>query len=174
MKHLATLILVIILGSILAACGSALDPVISNLPTATVPPSVRPSQIPQPTQTQPPLQTAAQDLTRSDDQGAIVIEVKPKNLANPGDTLDFEISLTTHSVDLSMDLTALSTLTTDDGRTVQAIIWDAPRGGHHVSGTLLFPASIDGESLLTGARTLTLAIKDVDAPLRVFTWNLGN
>jgi hypothetical protein len=172
MKHLVILMLVIILGSILAACGSALDPVISNSPTATKSPSsdqpaeqaaVTPPSA-QPTQTLPSTQPAAQDLTRSDSQGAITIEVKPKNLSNPSDTLDFEISLTTHSVDLSMDLAALSTLTTDDGRTVQAILWDAPRGGHHVSGTLSFPTGINGEELLAGAKTLTLTIKDVDAP----------
>jgi hypothetical protein len=189
MKHLAILMLVIIVGSTLAACGSAFDPVIANPPSATVPPSsdqpaeqaaltsppAQSFQTSQPTQlaqTQLPVQPATQDLTRSDSQGAITIEVKPENLGNPGDTLVFEISLTTHSVDLSMDLAALSTLTTDDGRSVQATLWDAPRGGHHVSGTLSFPASIDGAGLLAGAKTLTLTIKDVDVPQRVFIWNL--
>ena len=191
MKHLAILVLVIILGFILAACGSAIDPVIFSPPTATVPASsdqpgkqaastplpAQPTRTPQPIQTtQTPLsaQPASQDLIRSDSQGAITIEVKPENLGNPGDTFVFEISLTTHSVDLSMDLAALSTLSTDDGRSVQATLWDAPRGGHHVSGTLSFPSSVDGKKLLAGAKTLTLTIKDVDAPLRVFTWNLEN
>ena len=189
MKHLAILVLVIILSFILAACGSAMDPVISRPPTATVPassnqpieqaaltpPPAQPTQTPQPAQpTQTPIsaQSASQDLTRSDSQGAIIIEVKPENLGNPGDTFVFAISLTTHSVDLSMDLAALSTLSTDDGRSVKATLWDAPRGGHHVSGKLSFPASIDGNELLAGATVLTLTIRDVDVPQRVFTWNL--
>ena len=71
-----------------------------------------------------------------------------------------------------MDLANLATLTTDSGRTVQATLWDAPRGGHHVSGTLSFPASVDGKALLDGVTKLTLTIKDVDAPQRAFTWDL--
>lgn len=182
MKHPAILVLVIILSFILAACGSAIDPVISSPPTTTVPassnqPIEQAALTPppaQPTQTPISAQSASQDLTRSDSQGAITIEVKPENLGNPGDTFVFAISLTTHSVDLSMDLAALSTLSTDDGRSVQATLWDAPRGGHHVSGTLSFPSSVDGKELSASAKTLTLTIKDVDAPLRVFTWNLEN
>ena len=171
MRQFAILLLVLILGFTLAACGSASDPVVTNLLTATEPPSTDESAE-QPAQTPPTAQPAAQDLTRSDSQGAITIEVKPKNLENPGDTFDFEINLTTHSVDLSMDLATLATLTTNDGRTVQATLWDAPRGGHHVSGKLSFPASIDGNELLSGATKLMLTIRDVDAPQRVFTWNL--
>jgi hypothetical protein len=78
----------------------------------------------------------------------------------------------THSIDLSMDLAALATLTTDNGQSVQATVWDAPLGGHHVSGTLSFPASVEGKAILDGASRPTLIIKDVDASERVFTWDL--
>jgi hypothetical protein len=78
----------------------------------------------------------------------------------------------THSVDLSMNRATLSTLTTDTGITVQATLWDAPRGGHHVSGRLIFPATLDGKSILNGATKLTLTIHDVDIPSRVFEWQL--
>jgi hypothetical protein len=105
-----------------------------------------------------------------DDQGAVTVEITPLNLERPGATLDFQVSLDTHSVDLSMDLAALATLTTDKGMTITALAWDAPLGGHHVSGTLSFPAEADGTSVLDGAGTITLRLVDVDAAARVFTW----
>jgi hypothetical protein len=156
------LLLVLVLELTLAACGTAQTSVASNPPTAAgqSPTALASSQ------------DSSQDLTRSDSQGAITIEVKPENLSNPGDAFIFEISMTTHSIDLNMDLATLATLTTDDGRTVQATLWDAPRSGHHVEGKLSFPASIDGKAILDGAAKLTLTIQDVDAPERVFAWDL--
>jgi hypothetical protein len=105
-----------------------------------------------------------------DEQGAVTVEITPLNLDTPGETLDFQISLDTHSVDLSMDLAALATLTTNKGVTVPALAWDAPLGGHHVSGTLSFPAEADGTSVLDGAGTITLRLVEVDAAERVFIW----
>ncbi|HUF39375.1 MAG TPA: hypothetical protein VMN57_12695 [Anaerolineales bacterium] len=105
-----------------------------------------------------------------DEQGAVTVEITPLNLERPGATLDFQVSLETHSVELSMDLALLTTLTTDTGRTVAALAWDAPLGGHHVSGTLSFPAEADGTSVLDGAGTITLRLVEVDAAERVFTW----
>ncbi|MCA0454005.1 MAG: hypothetical protein LCI00_08530 [Chloroflexi bacterium] len=112
------------------------------------------------------------DLTRTDEQGAVVIAVEPLNLKSVDQTLDFEVSLNTHSVDLSMDLAGLATLTTDTGVTTPAEIWDAPREGHHVSGKLSFPASVNGTALLRDATELTLTIRDVDVPERIFKWEL--
>jgi hypothetical protein len=111
------------------------------------------------------------DLTESDDQGAVTVEVKPLNLNETGDFLVFDVSMNTHSVDLSMDLTQLAILSTDTGKTVQAIQWDAPSGGHHVEGKLTFPKYLDGKNIFEGASNITIIIKDVDAPVRTFTWN---
>lgn len=105
-----------------------------------------------------------------DNQGAVSIEITPLNLDNPGQTLDFQAVLNTHSVDLSMDLASLATLETDTGHTVQALSWDGSLGGHHVQGTLSFPSVIDGVSLLEGASKMTLTLVNVDAPERVFVW----
>jgi hypothetical protein len=113
------------------------------------------------------------DAARSDAQGSVTIQVKPLNLNKPGDTLVFDVSMNTHSVDLSMDLAKLAVLTTDTGKKVQAILWDAPRGGHHVEGKLSFPEALDGKNLLDGARSITITIKDVDAPSRTFAWQLN-
>ncbi len=111
-------------------------------------------------------------LTRSDAQGAVTVTVTPLTLDASADTLEFDIVMNTHSVDLSMDLATLSTLTTDTGITVQAALWDAPRGGHHVQGRLIFPAMQDGKSILEGATKLTLTIIDLDASSRIFEWEL--
>ncbi len=139
-----------------------------SVPAATVSGSSRP--IIGPT-TRPP---ALQQLARVDQQGMVAIEVIPTNLDNAVNTLDFGVAMNTHSVDLSMDLASLSTLTTDTGLAVQASKWEAPPGGgHHVIGTLIFPAAVDGKPILVGAHTLTLTILNVDAPLRTFEWLLA-
>ena len=123
----------------------------------------------------PPIDEAdtSRDMMRSDQQGAVVVSITPLNLADSSEQLEFGVALETHSVDLSMDLAVLSLLTTDTGVIIQATLWDAPRGGHHVSGKLIFPALFDGKSILEGASQLTLTILDVDAPSRVFEWLLN-
>lgn len=105
-----------------------------------------------------------------DEQGAVTVEITPLNLDDSGKTFDFQVSLNTHSVDLSIDLAPLATLTTDTGKTVQAVRWDAPLGGHHVEGTLSFPTETYGNSFLTGVSQITLKLVNVDAPERIFIW----
>ena len=112
------------------------------------------------------------ELTRVDEQGAVVFELTPLNLGTPADMLEFDVAMNTHSVDLSMDLASLSTLTTDTNVTVQATKWDAIPGGHHVSGKLIFPIMKDGKSILEGASKFTLTIINVDAASRLFEWEL--
>jgi hypothetical protein len=119
-----------------------------------------------------PGSSGGNELTRLDEQGMVTVEVTPLNLGMPGDTLVFEVSMNTHSVDLSMDLATLATLTTDTGQALQASFWEAPRGGHHVSGNLIFPAAINGLPVLDGATKISLEIRDVDASLRTFEWTL--
>jgi hypothetical protein len=115
---------------------------------------------------------AALDETLVDEQGAVSVAVTPLAVSDERATLDFEVALNTHSVDLSMDLAALATLTTDTGAEVTASSWDAPVGGHHATGMLSFPVVSAGGRLLDGATTLTLTLQDVDAPARTFTWSL--
>jgi hypothetical protein len=103
----------------------------------------------------------------------VAVEVTPLDLATSGDVLAFDVSLSTHSVDLSMDLAAEATLTTDAGTTVSPLSWDAPKGGHHVSGILTFPASLDGNRVLSSTTRLTLIIRGVDSAERIFAWNVS-
>lgn len=142
-----------------AASASGLQPAPTSTSTAAAPSSATDAK-------------ASADLTRSDQQGSVTVDVTPLNLNNPSDKLEFDVALNTHSGDLSMDLATLATLTTDTGISVQATLWDAPRGGHHVNGKLIFPAMKDNRSILAGAGKLTLTIINLDAPSRIFEWQL--
>jgi hypothetical protein len=139
--------------------GAATEAISSPTQTESVPTVTPPSE---------------QDWTRIDQQGAVVVDVTPLDLAQPGQTLNFQVSMDTHSVDLSMDLLPLATLTTETGLEIQAVSWDGPGGGHHVSGTLSFPSTVDGKPLLEEASLLTLTIRSVDAEARIFTWSINH
>lgn len=108
--------------------------------------------------------------SREDAQGSVTVTVTPQSVDEVADTIEFDVAMDTHSVDLSMDLTSLSTLTTDTGITLKGMAWDGGLGGHHVEGTLLFPASVNGTSVLDGATQVTIAINNVDAAERTFSW----
>ena len=165
MKRLLIFLLPLALG--LAACAPAATP--AQLPAPATEPAA--TDLP-PTSAAIPTVEAAGDLVRVDEQGMVAVQVTPLNLDPAAESLDFEIAMNTHSVDLSMDLSTLSTLTTDTGLSVQPNKWDAPSGGHHVSGMLSFPSTQDGKAILEGAGKLTLIILNVDAPSRVFEWEL--
>ena len=192
MKSYRLFAFVFITGALLTACSSSLvepEPMSGSL-TATdvvVKPTIQ-EPILAPTEVIQPGEITAEQVGESsgnraqamwpdgevqlDEQGFVEVAVTPLNLNAPDETLNFNVGLNTHSVDLSMDLAPLAKLETDNGLGVQAILWDAPKGGHHVSGVLSFPSIADGVTLLEGASHLTLTIHDIDAPERSFTWSL--
>jgi hypothetical protein len=151
---------------VLTACATAVSAQppapTANPPTLAAAPTMPATAAPQ----------SGQDLTRVDEQGAVVVEITPLNLNDTSGTLDFDVGMNTHSMDLSMDLSQLATLTTDTGVSVQANGWDAPGGGHHVSGKLSFPATKEGKSVLEGATKVTITLINVDAPSRTFEWQI--
>jgi hypothetical protein len=179
--------IVILLSLLLVACGPQAEATIGSSQQsvqmredgAAQESSVR-NPDPSPELSEPVLETAPVETTnrnhwpdgevRSDEQGFVEVAISPINLNSPTTSLNFEVSLNTHSVDLSMDLASLATLDADNGMSVNASVWDAPSGGHHVSGMLTFPADVDGSAFLDDATRLTLTIWDVDAPERVFVW----
>ena len=147
----------LILTLILGACSTTNTPPQANLE-------------PDPASTDEATSNFDSSTARTDNQGAIIFEVTPPNFTSSADALVFDIVLTTHSIELSMDLATVATLTTDTGVSVPATLWDAPRGGHHVEGKLIFPAIVDGNRLVEDAGKITLTIVGVDAPSRVFEW----
>lgn len=119
-------------------------------------------------------QSPSQNLSRVDRQGAVEVAVTP---IDPGDgsegVIRFEVSMNTHSVDLSMDLARLSTLATDLGISLGAESWTGG-SGHHVSGQLDFPVyAPDGTPLIGDAKKIILTIRDVDVSERVFEWQVS-
>ena len=97
----------------------------------------------------------------------VTVDVKPTQFA-AGKPTKFEVSMNTHSVDLSADLTVVSTLMDAQGKDYRPVSWegDGP-GGHHRSGVLEFPA-LEGT-----AKSVTLVIRDIaKVPERVFQWDL--
>jgi hypothetical protein len=96
--------------------------------------------------------------------------VIPKEIRPTEGMFDFEVLLNTHSIDLSMDLAQLSILETDTGFSLTAAAWSGLPGGHHISGVLSFPAGSDGVQALIDASRITITIRDIDAPERVYVW----
>ena len=164
MKRFALLFLFLTLFLTACAPTPATESASTPLPTPTDDPALLPTLFPN--------INGSDEMSRLDEQGAVIFEVTPLNLGTPGDTLEFDVAMNTHSVDLSMDLAQLATLSTDSGVTVQASKWDAIPGGHHVEGKLIFPSAQNGTSILDGASKLTLTIVNVDAASRVFEWEL--
>jgi hypothetical protein len=150
------------IGAVLvAACGSGEAPTPLNLPPT------------QPVEAVSAETNVTGDLARFDRQGAVEFVVLPLNLTSgPSQLLEFEISMNTHSVDLSMDLSLVSTLESDLGVQVAAGFWSGG-SGHHVNGVLTFPdKDRSGRPILDGASVLTLRIEGVDAPVREFQWEV--
>ena len=124
------------------------------------------------TSTSPSTATPIADSTRTDTQGAVEFVVTPLNLNANAATLEFDVAMNTHSVDVNWDLAAQSTLTTDAGLEVSGSQWTVG-SGHHYESTLVFPAQTsEGQPLLAGAKTLTLVIRDTDVPERTCVWQL--
>ena len=91
-------------------------------------------------------------------------------LADPMPTA--RVALDTHSVDLDgFDLTQLARVRLDGGAWIAPTKWDAPKGGHHRSGTLSFD-SLDPQ-VFASARTIELEVRDVAVPSHVLRWERG-
>jgi len=158
----------LVLTFILTACAPSQSG--ANLFTPEVAPAS--NNNPMPTNKPASSATGNGELARTDEQGAVVFQITPLNLDTAIDTLEFDVAMNTHSIDLGMDLASLSTLSTDTGVAIPAAKWDATPGGHHVDGKLIFPLMTNGKSILDSASKLTLTIVNVDAASRVFEWEL--
>lgn len=112
-----------------------------------------------------------QASTQVSEGGQVTIEV---TWQGPRAGLVFEVAMNTHSVDLDgYDLVKLAVLRTDRGQEVRPSRWDAPAGGHHRRGTLVFPDKAPDGGPLIGPNTawIELVIRDVaGVPERVFRW----
>jgi hypothetical protein len=81
------------------------------------------------------------------------------------------VALDTHSVELDgFDLSVLARVRLDGGQWVIPTAWDAPKGGHHRSGTLTF-GSLEPRAIAS-ARVIELEIRDVGAS-HLLRWQRG-
>ena len=113
------------------------------------------------------LSEAAAFQARTNDENAVRVDVKPVQLES-GKPAIFQISLNTHSVDLSYDMVQASSLQDGQGKVYQAKDWKGSSpGGHHRRGVLEFP-EIKGNP-----QTIKLILRGVaDVPTRIFEWKL--
>ena len=145
---------------ILAACSS---------PTASPPAPAAPVDSVA-TKPAPAAAPAGENLTQTNDEAMVTVAVTPLNLSDKAAaTLDFDVALNTHSVDLGYDLTQIAALSSDTGEQAQPTKWNGPTGGgHHREGTLSFP------QLKQRGQTLTLTLRGIaDVPERTFTWKVN-
>jgi hypothetical protein len=116
--------------------------------------------------------TPSSRATQTSEGGQVTIDVTCRGVqAEPS----FAVAMNTHSVDLDgVDLQHLASLRVDNGPALQPNGWDAPKGGHHRSGTLTFPtAGADGAPMIGPvAQSVELVIRNVaGVPERTFTWS---
>ncbi len=118
--------------------------------------------------------TAANETaTQNVEGGGVIIKVTPLSLTDAdAATLDFAVSLDTHTVELNYDLTQLATLTDNLGNSYAPASWSPDKSdGHHVGGLLSFA---DRATILQEDVTeVTLIVNDVAGVAeRTFVWSV--
>lgn len=105
--------------------------------------------------------------SQENEGGNVTVKIKPKVL-KIGEKPVFEIEFETHSVDLSFDITKISSLVDDKGNFYSNPDWNGSGpGGHHREGILTF------NTALSETKFVELIIKDVaEVAERKFKWNL--
>jgi len=94
------------------------------------------------------------------EMGAVTLEITPKNLNS------YEVSFSTHSVNLDFNPTDVIKLKDDLGNVYDAISWSGGSGGHHLSGVVAFP------EVKKEAKVITMIIDGVENEVLNLTWNL--
>lgn len=102
--------------------------------------------------------------SRSDAQASVAVTVSPLQMDPTG--VRFAVGLETHTVELDYDFAAISALTVD-GRSFAAQRWEGARGGHHLTGTLVFPP------LPPNARSAVLTMNGIGGVVRKFDWSVS-
>ncbi|MGA2765588.1 MAG: hypothetical protein ABSG17_19745 [Spirochaetia bacterium] len=99
----------------------------------------------------------SQGLERTAQAGGVTASVTPINLTDTtADMISFKVELNTHSFPLAFDIAKIALLSDGKDLIEPASAWSGGKGGHHISGTLSFPAASlrDSETIilsLTGA-----------------------
>lgn len=102
--------------------------------------------------------------TQTNEEGEVGVSVTP--LLFSKDLSKFSMVLTTHSVELDYDLKEISVLADDQKNVYRALSWDGGRGGHHLKGTLIFPA------FAKNTKAVKLVIRGIEGVDRSFEWEM--
>ncbi len=166
MKRVLIPAIVVTLALILAACSGSTGPA---APAASASSSITSPTAPAASASDNAASSAA-NLTQTNDEAAVMVRVTPLNLGDPSAaTLDFEIALDTHSVDLdAYDLKVLSLLRDEAGKSYQPAQVENKGSGHHREITIIFSKPAPG------TKKLELLIKDIaGVKERSFRWDLS-
>jgi len=105
--------------------------------------------------------------SKIDDQASVTVTVTPTLLSEESREWKFDITLSTHSVELDQDMTEIAILTDDSGKEYGPVRWEgAEPGGHHREGILFFTP------ITPYPQHLKLNIRDVGGVQRLFSWTL--
>mgnify|MGYP000663427254 CR=1 FL=1 len=112
---------------------------------------------------------------RTNSGGGVSVEARWRRVS---DALEFEIRMNTHSVNLDVYDLAETSVIRIPGSTdkvmqeIKAISWEAPPGGHHVTGLLKFPGvDPSGNPIVGGNGRLVLVIRGLAGiEERVMQW----
>jgi len=115
-------------------------------------------------QTEAVLDSGYQSLV--DEQAAVTVDITPKVLALGQERNIFAVAFNTHSVPMDYDFSQVIILRDDLDNVYSAQEWTGGRGGHHVSGEVIFPA-LDPQ-----ASAVEIDIVGVGGVDRVFKWQI--
>lgn len=102
-----------------------------------------------------------------DEQASVTVTVTPSDLGVDSKEWKLDIVMSTHSVELDQDMTAVAVLVDDFGKEYSPVRWEgAPAGGHHREGALIFAP------ITLYPQHLKLNIKDIGGVQRSFSWTL--
>lgn len=115
--------------------------------------------------------------TKTDGQGSVRLGLRYRTSSPEG--LVFGVVMDTDDMDAPplerYDLAAAASLSSGDDRTVRALRWsieETGHMGHHVKGTLVFPAAA-GDGPVIAGQSVDLVLLDVGgASLRRFSWKV--
>lgn len=101
--------------------------------------------------------------------GGVEVSAAPGDLSENASSLDFEISLDTHSVELNYDMVAGAALADETGKEYKPFLWEgAEPGGHHRSGILKF------NRISPHPKNVTLILRGIGGvPETRFTWTIS-
>lgn len=95
--------------------------------------------------------------------GQVGVTITPQQLT-AGQKIVFSVAFDTHSGDLAYDFQQVATLKDETGKEYQLLEWTGGRGGHHLSGELVF------EPLSAETKSLALTLSGIENQSREFTW----